>query len=167
MWAIEQEGVTPDIITSGKGIASGLPLGAMIAREDLMVWELGAHGSTYGGSPLSCAAALATFDVIEREGLMANATAVGEVLLAGFRDIARRHPLITEVRGRALWIGLSIADHDRASMIEQIAFRKGLLVLGCGDADIRISPPLVFREDQAQAALEIFEEVLAEVEARA
>jgi 4-aminobutyrate aminotransferase len=167
MWAIEQEGVTPDIITSGKGIASGLPLGAMIAREDLMVWELGAHGSTYGGSPLSCAAALATFDVIDREGLMANARAVGEVLLAGFRDIASRHPLVTEVRGRALWIGLSIADHDQASMIEQIAFRRGLLILGCGDADIRISPPLVFREDQAQAALEIFEEVLTEVEARA
>ena len=167
MWAIEQEGVTPDIITSGKGIASGLPLGAMIAREDLMVWELGAHGSTYGGSPLSCAAALATFDVIDREGLMGNASAVGEVLLTGFRDIAGRHPLITEVRGRALWIGLSIADHEQASMIEQIAFRKGLLILGCGDADIRISPPLVFREDQAQAALEIFEEVLIEVEARA
>jgi len=165
MWAIEQEGVAPDIITSGKGIASGLPLGAMIARDDLMVWELGAHGSTYGGSPLSCAAALATFDVIEREGLMANASAVGEVLLAGFREIAARHPLITEVRGRALWIGLSIADHERASMIEQVAFRKGLLILGCGDADIRMSPPLVFREDQAQAALEIFEEVVSEVEA--
>ena len=167
MWAIEQEGVTPDIITSGKGIASGLPLGAMIAREDLMSWELGSHGSTYGGSPVSCAAALATFDVIEREGLMANASAIGEVLLAGLRDIAGRHPIITEVRGRALWIGMSIADHERASIIEQIAFRKGLLVLGCGDADIRISPPLVFREDQAHAALEIFDEVVAEVEASA
>ena len=84
----------------------------MIAREDLMVWELGAHGSTYGGSPVSCAAALATFDVIEREGLMANAVAVGDVLLTGLREIAARHPVITEVRGRALWIGLSIADHD-------------------------------------------------------
>ena len=167
MWAIEQEGVTPDIITSGKGIASGLPLGAMIAREDLMVWELGAHGSTYGGSPLSCAAALATFDVIDREGLMANATAVGEVLLAGFRDIASRHPLITEVRGGRCGSGCRSPITTQASMIEQIAFRKGLLILGCGDADIRISPPLVFREDQAQAALEIFEEVLAEVEARA
>jgi 4-aminobutyrate aminotransferase len=167
MWAIEQEGVAPDIITSGKGIASGLPLGAMIAREDLMVWELGAHGSTYGGSPVSCAAALATFDVIEREGLMANASAIGEVLLAGLRDIAARHPIITEVRGRALWIGMSIASHEQASMIEQVAFRRGLLILGCGDADIRISPPLVFREDQAHAALEIFDEVLTEVEARA
>ena len=164
MWAIEQEGVAPDIITSGKGIASGLPLGAMLAREDLMRWELGAHGSTYGGSPIPCAAALATFDVIEEEGLMANATAVGDVLLAGLRDIAGRHAVITDVRGRALWIGMSIADHDLAARIEQAAFRKGLLMLGCGDADIRISPPLVFREDQAQAALEIFEEVVTEVE---
>jgi 4-aminobutyrate aminotransferase len=165
MWAIEQEGVTPDIVTSGKGIASGLPLGAMIAREDLMVWELGAHGSTYGGSPISCAAALATLDVIEHEGLIDNAIAVGDVLLAGLRGIASRHEIVTDVRGRALWIGLSFPDHAIASEVEQIAFRKGLLALGCGDADMRISPPLVFREDQAQAALEIFEEVLAEVEA--
>ena len=164
MWAIEQEGVTPDVILSGKGIASGLPLGAMIAREDLMVWELGAHGSTYGGSPVSCAASLATFDVIEQEGLMDNAKAVGDVLLAGLRDIASRHPIITDVRGRAFWIGMTFADHDQAAAIEQASFRKGLLILGCGDADVRVSPPLVFREDQAQAALELFEEVVAEVE---
>jgi 4-aminobutyrate aminotransferase len=167
MWAIEQEGVTPDIVMAGKGIASGLPLGAMIAREDLMVWELGAHGSTYGGSPVSCAAALATIDVIEQEGLIDNAKSVGDVLLAGLRDIASRHPIITEVRGRALWIGMSIADHDKATAIEQASFQKGLLVLGCGDADIRVSPPLVFREDQARAALEIFEEAVAEVESEA
>jgi 4-aminobutyrate aminotransferase len=167
MWAIEQEGVRPDIVTSGKGIASGLPLGAMIARDDVMTWDLGAHGSTYGGSPISCAAALATLDVIEEEGLIENATTVGDVLLNGLREIAVRHPIITEVRGRALWIGLSVTDHDMASRLEQAAFRKGLLVLGCGDADLRISPPLVFREDQAHAALEIFEEVIAEVEAEA
>jgi 4-aminobutyrate aminotransferase len=167
VWAIEQEGVTPDVITAGKGIASGLPLGAMIARDDLMRWELGAHGSTYGGSPVACAAALATFDVIQEEGLMDNAKSVGEVLVNGLRDVASRHPVITDVRGRALWIGMSFADHDVAGAVEQAAFRKGLLVLGCGDADIRVSPPLVFREDQAQAALEIFEEAVAEVEARA
>ncbi len=167
MWAIEQEGVTPDVVLSGKGIASGLPLGAMIAREDLMVWELGAHGSTYGGSPVPCAAAIATFDVIEEEGLIDNAKAVGDVLLAGLRDIQSRHPIITDVRGRALWIGMSFADHDQAAAIEQASFRKGLLILGCGDADVRVSPPLVFREDQARAALEIFEEVVAEVEAGA
>ena len=164
MWAIEQEGVVPDIVTAGKGIASGLPLGAMIARDDLMTWELGAHGSTYGGSPISCAAALATFDVIEREGLLDNAKVVGDVLLEGLRDIASRHPIVTDVRGRALWIGLSFPDHDRAAAVEQAAFRRGLLVLGCGDDAIRISPPLVFREDQARASLEIFEEAVAEVE---
>jgi 4-aminobutyrate aminotransferase len=137
----------------------------MIARDDLMTWELGAHGSTYGGSPISCAAALATFEVIEREGLLANARSVGEIFLDGVRAIAERHPIITEVRGRALWIGLSFADHDQALAVEQASFRKGLLMLGCGDDAIRISPPLVFREDQARAALEIFEEAVAEVEA--
>jgi len=167
MWAFEHEGVEPDIVVSGKGIASGLPLGAMIARQDLMSWDMGAHGSTYGGSPLSCAAALATFDVIEEEGLLANATAVGDVLLAGLRDIASRHPLIHEVRGKALWIGLQFADHRTAAEVEIAAFRKGLLVLTCGDDAVRISPALVFREDQARTALEIFEEVVAEVEGSA
>jgi 4-aminobutyrate aminotransferase len=165
MWAIEQEGVTPDIITVGKGIASGLPLGAMVARDDVMTWEAGAHGSTYGGSPVPCAAALATLDVIEEEGLMANASRVGEVFLSGMREVAGRHPILTEVRGRALWIGLSLTDHDTAAAVEQACFRKGLLALGCGDDAIRISPPLVFREDQAAAALEIFEEAVVEVEA--
>ena len=164
MWAIEQEGITPDIITAGKGIASGLPLGAMIARADLMSWDLGAHGSTYGGSPVSCAAALATLDVIEEEALMDNASKVGDIFLEGLRDIAERHPIISEVRGRALWIGLGFADHDQASAVEQASFRKGLLMLGCGDDAIRISPPLVFREDQAEVALEIFEQAVAEVE---
>jgi 4-aminobutyrate aminotransferase len=167
MWAIEQEGVSPDIITAGKGIASGLPLGAMIARDDLMTWELGAHGSTYGGSPVSCAAALATFDVIEREGLIGNARTVGDVLLDGLRGIAERHAIVTQVRGRALWIGISFTDHRRAAAVEQACFRRGLLALGCGDDAIRISPPLVFREDQALAALEVFEEAVAEVEAAA
>jgi len=164
MWAIEQEGITPDIITAGKGIASGLPLGAMIARADLMSWDLGAHGSTYGGSPVSCAAALATLDVIEEEALMDNASKVGDIFLEGLRDIAERHPIISEVRGRALWIGLGFADHEKASAVEQASFRKGLLMLGCGDDAIRISPPLVFREDQAEVALEIFEQAVAEVE---
>ncbi len=164
MWAIEQEGIAPDIITAGKGIASGLPLGAMIARDDLMTWDLGAHGSTYGGSPVSCAAALATLDVIDEEGLMDNASKVGDIFLTGIRDIAERHPIITDIRGRALWIGLGFADHDQAAAVELASFRRGLLMLGCGDDSIRISPPLVFREDQAGVALEIFEEAVAEVE---
>jgi 4-aminobutyrate aminotransferase len=164
MWAIEHEGVEPDILISGKGIASGLPLGAMIAREDLMVWDLGSHGSTYGGSPLSCAAALATFDVIRDEDLLGNANRVGSILLDGLRHVQTRHPLIREVRGKALWIGLGFADHEVAEAVEHVAFRRGLLMLSCGDDAIRVSPPLVFREDQAREALRIFEEVVAEVE---
>jgi 4-aminobutyrate aminotransferase len=167
MWAIQHEGVEPDIVISGKGIASGLPLGAMIARADLMNWDLGAHGSTYGGSPLSCAAALATLDVMRDEDLLGNAARVGDVLLAGLRDIASRHPLVIEVRGKAMWIGLQFPDHERAAAVEIAAFRRGLLVLTCGDDAIRVSPPLVLREDQARAALEIFEEAVAEVEAAA
>jgi 4-aminobutyrate aminotransferase len=165
MWAIEQEGVRPDIITAGKGIASGLPLGAMIARDDVMSWEPGAHGSTYGGSPVPCAAALATLDVIEDEGLMANASRMGEIFLEGLRGVASRHPIISDVRGRALWIGLSFGDHDRATAVEHACFHRGLLALGCGDDAIRISPPLVFREDQVRSALEVFEEAVVEVEA--
>jgi 4-aminobutyrate aminotransferase len=165
VWAVEHEGVAPDILISGKGIASGLPLGAMTARDDLMVWELGSHGSTYGGSPLSCVAALATFDVIEREDLLGNATRVGKVLLDGLHRMAERHPLIRDVRGKALWIGLSFADHRTAATVEIAAFKRGLLVLTCGDDAVRIAPPLVFREDQARAALDVFEEAISEVEA--
>ena len=157
MWAIEQEGVTPDVITSGKGIASGLPLGAMIAREDLMVWELGAHGSTYGGSPLSCAAALATFDVIEQEGLDGQRDRRRRRAAGGAPRHRVRHPLIPRCAAGRSGSG-SFADHDQARRSNR-RVRKGLLILGCGDATSG-SPALVFREDQAQAALEIFEEVL-------
>ena len=162
MWAIEREGVEPDIVLAGKGIASGLPLGAMIAREDVMVWELGSHGSTYGGSPVSCAAALATMDVIQDDGLLDNATKVGEILLEGLRDIQARHPGLVDVRGAGLWIGLGFADHEAAAAVELAAFRRGLLMLSCGDDAVRISPPLVFREDQARTSLDILEEALAE-----
>ena len=164
MWAIEHEGVEPDILISGKGIASGLPLGAMIAREDLMVWELGSHGSTYGGSPVSCAAALATFEVLEDEDLLGNARRMGQILLDGAREIQGRHPMIMDVRGAGLWIGLGFADHATAARVEITAYRRGLLMLTCGDDAIRISPALVLREDQAREALRIFEEVLTEVE---
>lgn len=165
MWAVEHEGVTPDILISGKGIASGLPLGAMITRDDLMVWQLGSHGSTYGGSPLSCAAALATLDVIEQEDLMGNAARVGTILIDGLRQIAGRHPLLLEVRGKALWLGLRFADHHTAAAVEIAALQRGLLMLTCGDDAIRVSPPLVFREDQARVALDLFEHAVASVEA--
>jgi len=162
MWAIQQFGVEPDIVLAGKGIASGMPLGAMIARDRLMTWEVGAHGSTYGGNPLSCAAALASLRLIEG-GLMDNARETGAVLIEGLRGIQARHPSIVDVRGLGMMIGVELADHETMLAVEHAAFRRGLLVLGCGDSVVRVSPPLVFRRDQADTALEVFEEAVAEV----
>jgi 4-aminobutyrate aminotransferase len=161
MWAMQHFGAEPDILLVGKGIASGMPLGAMVARDDLMTWEIGSHGSTYGGNPLSCAAALATIDLIE-EGLIENAERVGSFLLDGLRDMQGRRPLIKDVRGLGLMIGIQFQDHDTMIAVEQAAFRRGLLVLGAGDDVVRMCPPLVFRTDQAETALEIFEEAVAE-----
>jgi 4-aminobutyrate aminotransferase len=166
MWAIEHAGVEPDILLAAKGIASGMPLGAMVAREDLMTWEIGAHGSTFGGNPVSCAAALATIDLIEH-GLMQNAAEVGAILIDGLRAIQARHALIRDVRGVGLMIGIEFPDHDHMVAVEHAAFSRGLLVLGCGENAIRMSPPLVFRRDQAETALEIFEDAVAEVAAGA
>ena len=161
MWAMQHFGAEPDILLVGKGIASGMPLGAMVARDDLMTWEIGAHGSTYGGNPLSCAAALATIDLIE-DGLIENAERVGSFLLDGLRDMQARRPLIKEVRGLGLMIGIEFQDHDTMIAVEQAAFRRGLLVLGAGDDVVRMCPPLVFRRDQAETALEVFEGAVAE-----
>jgi len=162
MWAIQHFGVEPDIVLAGKGIASGMPLGAMIARESLMTWEVGAHGSTYGGNPLSCAAALATLELIEG-GLMGNAREVGGVLVDGLRQIQQRQASIRDVRGLGLMIGIEFPDRDTMVAVEHAAFRRGLLVLGCGDDVIRMSPPLLFRSDQAETALQVFEDAVAEV----
>ena len=162
MWAIEHEGVEPDILLAGKGIASGLPLGAIVARERLMTWDVGAHGSTYGGNPVACAAALATLELIEG-GLLDNARDVGELLLKGLRDIQARRPEIVDVRGRGLMIGIEFEQAETMHAVEQAAFRKGLLVLGAGDAVIRMSPPLVFRPDQAETALQVFDDAVADV----
>jgi 4-aminobutyrate aminotransferase len=162
MWAIEHAGVEPDIVISGKGIASGMPLGAMIAKDSVMTWTAGTHGSTYGGNPLACAAAIATLNVIRDEELLENAAKVGDLLQNGLRDIQSRHDEIREVRGLGLMIGVELTDHDRAAAVERAAFERGLLILGCGESAIRMSPALVFREDQARVALEHFEEVVAE-----
>jgi 4-aminobutyrate aminotransferase len=161
MWAVEHFDVEPDILLAGKGIASGMPLGAMIARDERMTWTAGTHGSTYGGNAVACAAALATIEVIEAEHLLENAAKIGGVLVHGLQDIQTRHDGIKEVRGLGLMIGVEFADHQTSAAIEHAAFERGLLLLGCGDSSVRLSPPLVFREDQARVALELFEEVVA------
>jgi 4-aminobutyrate aminotransferase len=165
MWAIEHWGVEPDVMLAGKGIASGLPLGATIARAELMKWEIGAHGSTYGGNPVACAAALATIDLIQDE-LAENAEKIGAQLLDGLRALAERQPLIKVVRGLGLMIGIEFADGETADAVELACFRRGLLTLRAGDATIRMSPPLVVNRGQAATGLRIFEEACAEVAAR-
>ena len=165
MWAIEHSGVHPDVLISAKGIASGLPLGAFMARAPLMEkWGAGAHGSTYGGSPVPCAAGLATLEVIESEGLLANASAQGSFLLDGLRELWRAHPeAITDVRGVGLMIGVELRTAELAELVQLRAFERGLLVLECGESSIRVSPPLVITRDQAAAALKILAEVFGAV----
>jgi 4-aminobutyrate aminotransferase len=164
MWAIEHEEVTPDVILAGKGIASGLPLSAVVAREGLMSWGPGKHGSTFGGNPVACAAALATIDLIERE-LMANASAVGERLMAGTRRLAQSHACIVGVQGRGMMIGIELSNHDLAAEVEQACFRAGLLVLTCGRSSIRLAPPLIMSASEADCTLSILDDVIRRVTA--
>jgi 4-aminobutyrate aminotransferase len=154
MWACEHDGVVPDIITAGKGLASGMPLAAIIARDEIMQWKAGKHGSTFGGNPVACAAANATLDLVESE-LAANATARGEQLMAGLRALQERFPIIEQVRGRGLMIGFDLADHDMAEEFEQACFQRGVLVLTCGKRGVRLAPPLVVTEEQCDTALRI------------
>lgn len=161
MWAMEHFDLEPDIILAGKGIASGMPLGAMVARSGLMTWSLGTHGSTYGGNPVSCAAGLATLDLVAG-GLTANALAVGEFLIEGLKTLAQREPAIQEVRGLGLMIGVELPSPQVADAIEIAAFKRGLLVLRAGDSTIRMAPPLVINKEQAAAGLRLFEDACAE-----
>jgi 4-aminobutyrate aminotransferase len=131
-----------------------MPLGALIARSDLMKWGSGAHGSTFGGNPVACAAAVATLDLVEGS-LTDNAATVGELLMTRLHELAARQPLLTEVRGRGLMIGIDFPDHDTAAAIEQACFRRGLLVLTCGERAVRFAPALTIRPEQAETAVAI------------
>jgi 4-aminobutyrate aminotransferase len=164
MWAIEQWAVKPDILLSAKGIASGMPLGALIARADLLeTWGPGAHGSTYGGNPVACAAALATIELLEG-GLVANASARGEEAFDGLRVLAARYPaLIRDVRGRGLMIGIEFDTPQHAEEVQWAAFQRGLLVLECGKSSVRMSPALTVNEDEMNTALGLFAEAVADI----
>jgi 4-aminobutyrate aminotransferase len=164
-WAIEHDGVVPDVVLAGKGLASGLPLAAIIARAELMTWPPGTHGSTFGGNPVCCAAALATIDLVQ-SGLQAAAGAMGERFHAGLQSIMARQPILTAVRARGLMIGLDFADHDVAVAVEQECFHRGVLVLTCGERTVRLAPPLVIRPDQVDTGLAVMEEALAAVAGR-
>ncbi|HTS24996.1 MAG TPA: acetyl ornithine aminotransferase family protein [Bryobacteraceae bacterium] len=167
MWAAEHFGSVPDIFAVAKGIASGMPLGATVARDDLMTWPPGAHASTFGGNPVSCAAALATIALLEG-GLIENAARMGTYLRTRMRDWPSRFPNVGNVRGLGLMIGIELvkdqATKDRApelrDRVVQMAFERGLLVLGAGPNTIRLCPPLVVTVDQCEFALDTLEECL-------
>ncbi|HSJ89874.1 MAG TPA: acetyl ornithine aminotransferase family protein [Anaerolineales bacterium] len=170
-WAIEHFGVEPDIITSAKGIASGLPLGACIARESVMTWPKGTHGNTYGGNPLACAAAIATVELLE-EGYLANAEEVGQYAMDCLAEIQARHSSIGDVRGKGLMIGVEFVkdkntrepNEEIRNMVEHAGFEHGLLLLGCGKSVIRLAPPLCITKQEVDEGMEIFEEVVSSAE---
>jgi len=158
--AVEHTGVEPDIVCLAKGIASGLPLGAFIARAEQMSWPPGSHGSTFGGNPIACAAGLVTLDLLD-ESLMENAAKVGAQLQDGLREIATTHPTITDVRGRGLMVALEFKTADQAAGLVQSAFERGLLLLTAGTRAVRICPPLVIDREEAATGLEIISTALS------
>ena len=160
--SIEHWGVEPDIVCLAKGIASGLPLGAFIARAEQMSWPPGSHGSTFGGNPVACAAGLATLDLLE-EGLMENAARVGAVLQDGLREVAATRPQVTDVRGLGLMLALELKTPELAARLVQSAFERGLLLLTAGTRAVRISPPLVLDAEEAATGLEIIAAALDQV----
>lgn len=162
LFAVEHYGVEPDIICSAKGIASGMPLGAIIAKASVMDWPSGSHASTFGGNPVSCRAALATMDLLDRE-YMANATARGEELRAGLKAMTEKHKSLTRVRGMGLMMAVDVVNADGSpapavrDKIIDTAFEKGLLLLGCGESAIRFCPALCITTEQVEACLGILE----------
>jgi 4-aminobutyrate aminotransferase len=170
-WAIEHWEVEPDIVCAAKGIASGVPLGVMFAREHIVDWQKGAHGNTFGGNPIACAAALATIHLLEN-GYIQNAAEMGQYFLDCLEEIKVRHPNIGEVRGKGLMIGMElVADRHTKEPAEKMrdivvdhAFRRGLLLLGCGKSTIRFAPPLNVSRKEVDEALEIFEQALTATE---
>jgi 4-aminobutyrate aminotransferase len=171
MWACEHEGVEPDILLTAKGLGSGMPIGAIVAKESVSTWESGSHGSTYGGNPVCCAAALATLDLVEN-GLMVNAAAMGDRLLAGLRSLQEKYACIGDVRGLGLMIGVELVK-DRATrepapeLLKELvlkAFARGLLLLGAGKSTLRLAPPLVVDESDVDTALTMLDGLLGELD---
>jgi 4-aminobutyrate aminotransferase len=168
MFACEHEGVEPDILLTAKGLGSGMPIGAMIVRESVDRWKNGAHGSTFGGNPVCCAAALATIALVE-EGLMANAAVQGERLLVGARALMERHACIGDVRGVGLMVGMEFVrdrvtrepDADLVDRIVQTAFTRGLLLLGAGKSALRLAPPLVIDAEDVDRGLAMLDACIA------
>jgi len=170
MFACEHWGIEPDILCVAKGIASGLPLGAMIARSEISTWTPGTHGSTFGGNPVACAAALATIGLLE-DGLVRNAAEVGGYLKEGLGGLKGSYPVIGDVRGLGLMIGVELVkkndarapDSEFRNQVIKRAFENGLLLLPCGDSTVRFCPPLIVTKGEADTAVEIFAATLKEL----
>ncbi|HEY7856572.1 MAG TPA: aminotransferase class III-fold pyridoxal phosphate-dependent enzyme, partial [Terriglobales bacterium] len=167
MWAIEHHGVSPDIVCSAKGIASGMPLGVTFSNQSIMDWSPGAHASTFGGNPVCLSAAEATLELL-KGGLIQNAAEVGAYIQERIQGWPKSHPMVGEVRGRGLMIGIEIVSNqakrtpDAATRdrIVDDAFARGLLILGCGPNSLRLMPPLICTREHADAALGILEACL-------
>jgi len=173
MFGIEHFGVQPDMVTIAKGVASGLPLGVTVARAEIMSWPPGSHASTFGGNPVACAASLATIDLL-RSSLVQNSAEVGAYMLDLLKGLMDQHPIIGDVRGRGLMIGVELvrdrttkerAIEERNRVVDE-CFRRGLLVLGAGRNAIRLSPPLVLTKAQAKTAVEILDQAIGAVTGR-
>ena len=170
-WAVDHAGVEPDIICTAKGIASGMPLGAIVTRASVMNWTPGAHASTFGGNPVCIAAALATLNLLERK-YIANAARLGEFIFSRTADWRDRHPIVGDIRGKGLMIGIEIVRDqktkekapDLRNRIVQLAFQQGLLVLGAGDTTLRVCPPLMIDEEQVDFALRTLDACISEAE---
>jgi 4-aminobutyrate aminotransferase len=170
-WAIGHSGVEPDIVCMAKGIASGMPLGVCMSKAEIMDWVPGSHASTFGGNPISIAAALATIDILEREGIK-NAAQVGGMMLERLQGWVKSHPLVGDVRGRGLMIGIELVKDKLTrepatalrNRVETLAFERGLMVLGCGETSLRLCPPLIVKAEEATVALDILEDALSQVE---
>ena len=167
-WAVEHTGVQPDIVCMAKGIASGMPLGIMMSKSEIMDWVPGSHASTFGGNPVCIAAALATLDVIEQEHLLKNSEEVGNHMMKRMADWPKKYEIVGDVRGRGLMIGVEIIKnkktkeygHEERDRIVELAFERGLLFLGCGPSTVRIAPALVVTKDEADVAVDALEEAI-------
>ncbi len=168
MFAAEHSGVMPDVVLSAKGIASGMPIGAIIAKDSVMTWGRGSHGSTYGGNPVCCAAALATLNIVERE--LDHITEVGAYLRASLRELQSKHEVLADVRGLGLMVGAEFLVPGSGKPadtfvedLEQRCFRRGLLILSCGRSTIRFAPPLIIGRREVDMAIEILDRCISDI----
>ena len=170
-WAIQHSGVEPDVVCIAKGIASGMPLGITMTKASVMDWVPGSHASTFGGNPVAIAAALASMDVIERDG-MRNAAVVGESMKKRMLSWLPKHPMLGDVRGQGLMLAVEIVKDKQSKIpvakerdrIVELAFENGVLLLGCGETSIRLSPALIVSQQQADYALDVLEKCIAQIE---